>query len=128
MASTVLATLRGDADANRPHRSRTTTIRPSDLMMQYPLTRSLRSGRWRLLVAKLLGSASRRASANRFQSYRPYAKQAAFHAAGLAHRERLFLAGNQLGKTVAGAFEEAIHPTGRYPDWWRGRRFTRPTG
>ena len=33
------------------------------------------------------------------------------------------MAGNQLGKTLAGAAEMAIHLTGRYPDWWTGRRF-----
>jgi phage terminase large subunit-like protein len=59
--------------------------------------------------------------------YRPYAKQQEFHAAGLVHRERLFLAGNQLGKTLAGGHEEAIHSTGDYPPWWRGRRFDGPT-
>ena len=37
------------------------------------------------------------------------------------------MAGNQLGKTLAGGFEVAMHATGRYPDWWRGRRFDRPT-
>src|SRR5476649_2440057 len=59
--------------------------------------------------------------------YLPYPKQGEFHEAGLRHRERLFLAGNQLGKTLAGAFEEAAHATGNYPIWWRGRRFDRPT-
>src|SRR6266404_5591895 len=59
--------------------------------------------------------------------YRPYPKQMEFHEAGHAHRERLFLAGNQLGKTMAGAFEEAAHATGRYPIWWKGRRFDGPT-
>jgi phage terminase large subunit-like protein len=33
------------------------------------------------------------------------------------------MAGNQLGKTLAGAAETAMHLTGRYPDWWTGRRF-----
>lgn len=33
------------------------------------------------------------------------------------------MAGNQLGKTVAGAYEMAMHLTGLYPDWWEGRRF-----
>jgi phage terminase large subunit-like protein len=28
---------------------------------------------------------------------------------------------------MAGAFEEAAHATGKYPIWWRGRRFDRPT-
>lgn len=41
-------------------------------------------------------------------------------------RECLFCAGNQLGKTVAGAAELAMHLTGRYPDWWVGHRFTKP--
>ncbi len=36
------------------------------------------------------------------------------------------MAGNQLGKTVAGAAEMAMHATGKYPDWWQGRRFARP--
>jgi phage terminase large subunit-like protein len=58
--------------------------------------------------------------------YRPYKKQSEFHAAGATHRERLFMAGNQLGKTVSGAAEASIHLTGRYPDWWTGRRWDRP--
>jgi phage terminase large subunit-like protein len=65
--------------------------------------------------------------AKRPQRYRHYPKQIDFHDAGSAHRERLFIAGNQLGKTLAGAFEEAAHATGKYPIWWRGRRFDRPT-
>lgn len=36
------------------------------------------------------------------------------------------MAGNQLGKTWAGAAEVAYHLTGRYPDWWRGWRFEKP--
>lgn len=70
---------------------------------------------------------ARRLSTNRLKHYRPYAKQLEFHANGATHRERLFLAGNQLGKTMAGAAEVAMHLTGRYPDWWQGRRWDRPT-
>lgn len=58
--------------------------------------------------------------------YRPYTKQSEFHALGAQYRERLFSAGNQLGKTLAGAAEAAIHLTGRYPPWWKGRRWDRP--
>lgn len=65
-------------------------------------------------------------SLDRLSLYHPYTKQAAFHEAGLTHRERLFLAGNQLGKTWAGSCETAIHLTGVYPDWWTGRRWDRP--
>lgn len=36
------------------------------------------------------------------------------------------MAGNQLGKTLAGGMEWAMHLTGRYPGWWRGRRFDHP--
>lgn len=64
---------------------------------------------------------------NRLADYRPYPKQASFHAAGAIFRERLFMASNQTGKTWAGAFEAALHMTGRYPDWWNGIRFNRPT-
>lgn len=58
--------------------------------------------------------------------YRPYLRQREFHDAGCDHRERLFMAGNQLGKTLAGAMECAVHLSGRYPPWWAGRRFDRP--
>jgi phage terminase large subunit-like protein len=68
----------------------------------------------------------RRLSTNRLKHYRPYAKQLEFHAAGKTHRERLFMAGNQLGKTMAGAAEVAMHLTGRYPDDWDGKRWDRP--
>jgi phage terminase large subunit-like protein len=58
--------------------------------------------------------------------YAPYPKQCDFHAAGSAFRERLLMAGNQLGKTIAAGFETAMHLTGTYPEWWSGRRWDRP--
>jgi len=57
--------------------------------------------------------------------YRPYSKQLEFHAAGTQYRERLLMAGNQLGKTFAAGNEVAFHCTGMYPDDWKGKRFTR---
>jgi phage terminase large subunit-like protein len=69
----------------------------------------------------------RRLTENQLRYYSPYPKQRAFHEAGLKHRERLFMAGNQLGKTMAGGSEAAMHATGRYPDWWAGRAFNEPT-
>lgn len=59
-------------------------------------------------------------------AYVPHARQREFHAAGATVRERLFLAGNRVGKTLAGAAEMAFHLTGVYPDWWDGVRFDRP--
>jgi len=75
---------------------------------------------------QLLEEKKRRLSRNKLAAYRPYSKQAEFHAAGAVHRERLFMAGNQLGKTIAGGAEWAMHLTGRYPEWWRGKVFPKP--
>ena len=55
--------------------------------------------------------------------FEPYNKQQDFFDKGAFLRERLLMAGNQQGKTYAGAFETACHLTGEYPDWWLGRRF-----
>lgn len=73
----------------------------------------------------LASALDRRLRTNRLKRYRPYAKQREFHEAG-GYRERLFMAGNQLGKTMGGAAECAMHLTGEYPGWWQGRRFERP--
>src|SRR5215831_53302 len=79
------------------------------------------------LLQTLTAEKTRRSTENRLAYYQPYKKQAEFHESGATHRERLLMAGNQLGKTLAGGFEAAMHATGRYPDWWKGRRFDRPT-
>lgn len=76
---------------------------------------------------KLEAELSLRAARNKLRTYRPYRKQSEFHEAGRTFRERLFLAGNQLGKTLAGSYELAAHLTGQYPEDWKGRRWDRPT-
>lgn len=60
---------------------------------------------------------------NKINEYNPYPKQKEFHDMGAHKTERLLSAGNQLGKTYAGAMEAAYHATGLYPHWWKGRRF-----
>lgn len=56
-----------------------------------------------------------------------YPKHLQYFAAGKKHRERLMLAANRVGKTEGiGGYETTLHLTGRYPDWWDGRRFDRP--
>jgi phage terminase large subunit-like protein len=55
-----------------------------------------------------------------------YPKHKAFFAAGKDYHERLFMAANRVGKSIAGAYETACHLTGRYPVWWEGRRFDHP--
>lgn len=56
-----------------------------------------------------------------------YVKHMEFFNAGAAFSERLFMAGNRVGKTVAGTFEVTSHATGLYTDWWTGRRFGHAT-
>jgi phage terminase large subunit-like protein len=52
-----------------------------------------------------------------------YPKHMEFFTAGAQFKERLFMAANRVGKTVAGAYETTCHLTGQYPDWWQGKRF-----
>ncbi|TWA34638.1 phage terminase large subunit-like protein [Sinorhizobium medicae] len=93
---------------------------PSERTVAFGLSAMLRE------QMSLMAELHRRQRTNILSSYQPYAKQREFHAAGATFRERLFMAGNQLGKTLAGAAEAAMHLTGRYPEWWQGRRFDRP--
>lgn len=58
--------------------------------------------------------------------FQPYEKQLQFLALGGSRRERLLMAGNRCGKTQTGAFEAALHATGLYPPWWKGRKFDNP--
>lgn len=79
----------------------------------------------------LTAEIERRQRTNRLRFYRPYKKQHEFHSS--KKRERLFMAGNQLGKTLGGAAEAAMHLTGRYDLYrgpngepWDGWRFDKP--
>lgn len=80
----------------------------------------------RLLLQALQAEWTTRESQRQLFRYQPYSKQAEFHEAGKTYRERLLMAGNQLGKTLAAGMEVAMHVTGVYPDWWIGRRFSKP--
>ena len=77
------------------------------------------------LEAVIAKELERRVSQRRLTDYRPYPKQREFHEAGASFRQRLLMAANQVGKTWAAGFELAMHATGEYPDWWRGRRWDR---
>ena len=78
-------------------------------------------------ILKTLKAAADRKKYNKLLFFQPYDKQKEFFAGGVMHRERLLMAGNQVGKTEAGAYEAALHLTGEYPEWWKGRRWARPT-
>jgi len=85
------------------------------------------------LLAMALEEKLRRAKERKIQMYYPdegpirrelYPKHIAFFSAGLKYRERLMMAANRIGKTEGiGGYELALHLTGRYPEWWTGRRF-----
>ena len=36
------------------------------------------------------------------------------------------MAANRVGKSYVGAMEMAIHLTGLYPRWWKGKKFDKP--
>lgn len=74
-------------------------------------------------LSGLLTEINTKLKENSLEDYDPYIKQEDFHTAGRLFRERLFMAGNQQGKTFSGGAESAMHLTGRYPDWWDGKVF-----
>lgn len=78
-------------------------------------------------LAALMEEVEYRRRYNQLVAYKPTAKQHEFHDLGVAKRHRLLMAGNQTGKTFSAGCEVAYHLTGLYPDWWRGRRWDRPT-
>lgn len=56
-----------------------------------------------------------------------YQKSLEFFKAGALHRLRLTISANRVGKSEGiGAYETALHATGKYPDWWVGKRFEKP--
>lgn len=77
----------------------------------------------------------RRSVQNQLSTYYPltgplrrelYPKHLAFLKAGAKYRQRLALAANRVGKTEGmGGYEVALHATGKYPDWWEGKRYTK---
>lgn len=64
---------------------------------------------------------------HKFQLFKPYEPQLEFFRQTASHRDTLFLAGTQTGKTESGSFAATCHLTGLYPQWWPGKRFNRPT-
>ncbi len=67
---------------------------------------------------------------NKLNWYKPYDYQRSFHSGkddeGQQTKQKILMAANKTGKTFCGAFEMAVHLTGRYPEWWQGTRFDRP--
>lgn len=86
-------------------------------------------------IAVLLAEVSRRSRLRTIETRFPdlgphrrelYPKHLEFFRLGKTHDERVFMAGNRVGKTEGAGCETVYHLTGRYPDWWEGRRWNRP--
>ena len=80
-----------------------------------------------LLLKTLEAEKSRRSTEDRLRYYHPYPKQAEFHEAGAAHRERLLCAANQVGKTFAAAMELAAHASDNIRPGGRATDLTAPS-
>jgi len=80
-----------------------------------------------LAIEANLRELERRRTYNKLGEYKPFTKQLAFHALSKIHTQSCFGAANQIGKTYSGAAQAAVFLTGRYPEWWPGRRFSGPT-
>ncbi len=61
----------------------------------------------------------------KIESYDPYPFQQKFHATGKTSNQRLLMCANRIGKSYSGAMEMAMHLTGIYPSWWKGKVFDR---
>lgn len=95
---------------------------------------STRSERLELLA--LLQEKERRQKRRKLFTYFPdegplrrelYKQHLEFFRLGATVPTRCFMAANRVGKTEGGGgYETVLHLTGRYPDWWEGKRFNRP--
>jgi phage terminase large subunit-like protein len=104
------------------------------ILTGFDLSRLSRAEKLRLYA--LLQEKSERAAGRKLWTYYPeagplarsqYVKHLSYFEAGARYRQRLMLAANRVGKTEGvGGYETTLHLTGLYPEWWNGRRFSRP--
>lgn len=60
---------------------------------------------------------------NKIVKFAPYTFQKNFYKASADYQRRFLCAANRIGKSYSEAAEFSYHATGKYPDWWEGRRF-----
>ena len=75
---------------------------------------------------EIISTLTKRSEEDKLKYYQPYEFQKRFHFTSKDANQRLLMAANRVGKSYVGAMEMAIHLTGSYPDWWKGRRFEEP--
>jgi len=79
-----------------------------------------------VMVSSLVKELNQLKQFNKLKYYHAYPKQMEFHALSSTYNEGLLLGSNQSGKSYSGAMEMAYHLTGRYPEWWTGRKYNHP--
>jgi hypothetical protein len=67
-------------------------------------------------IKQLIADLEAESNEDKLASYKPYPKQAEFHEAGAKHRERLLMAGNQLGKSLLVRWKPPCIRPGAIPD------------
>lgn len=59
---------------------------------------------------------------NKLEFIKPYDYQLKFMNKSMHYNQRLMRSANRIGKSYGGAIEFAMHITGKYQDWYKGRR------
>lgn len=87
----------------------------------------------RVALLALMREKERRQARRKLWTYFPdagplrrelYPQHLEFFRLGATVSTRAFMAANRVGKTEGGGgYELTLHLTGRYPEWWQGRRF-----
>ena len=77
-------------------------------------------------LVKLLEERETRRKFNKLSWFEPYEWQRNLCNATKDARQCLAMTANQIGKSTIGAYITSIHLTGLYPEWWAGRRYTKP--
>jgi phage terminase large subunit-like protein len=82
----------------------------------------------------LLEEKQRRTARNKLQTFfntpeirAKYAKQMQWFEECSRFNECALFGGNRSGKTIAGTYQDTLHLTGLYPEWWPGPQFKKPT-
>ncbi|ELI5583694.1 terminase large subunit [Escherichia coli] len=87
----------------------------TDLIMGYPEEQ-------RPDVIKAILDVNEYEKTHKLEYFEPFPYQETFINKNADHNYRFLMAANRIGKTFCGASEMAMHLTGRYPDWYKGRR------
>lgn len=89
------------------------------------MSKSLSKAEKEKLLA-LMQEREERRKFNQIAQWSPYGWQEILANATGENNQCLAMAGNRVGKTYTGARITACHLTGKYPDWWKGKRFKKP--